>query len=370
MGKKRLGEMLLEAGVIDEHKLQAALGHQRKWGGRLGQAFVDLKLTTEAQIVTALSRKFGYQVVPPHALEAGPMLESALKVVPREFASRHNLIPFAIDSSTISVAMSDPANIAVVDEIRFRTGRRVQIALAGDQQIGDAVRRHYFNEQGAQPVEAIPFDPDTSAVQGETVVEQFGGGSTDALDDFFSRPPEPVPVAPPGAPAPLFPTALASAPRASEIGPAAAVDQGVSLPAIDLDDILAETPAARVDTVRPSAREPSKEVGKPGKPAPREDHSFDLHLEETEPVLATDLVGSGDPMGQRASRPPASRPAGGPGARGDDQAVLDVLDRLVHGEPVAPEVVKPAQMVAALVRLLLQKRVISEEEFLAEFRRK
>ena len=60
--KKRLGELLIDAGVIDEAMLQSALGHQRRWGGRIGQAMLDLKLTTEPTIVQALARKLGFEV--------------------------------------------------------------------------------------------------------------------------------------------------------------------------------------------------------------------------------------------------------------------------------------------------------------------
>ena len=72
--KKRLGELLLEAGVIDEAMLQSALGHQRRWGGRLGQALLDLKLASESVIVEALARKAGIEVarlsdLEPYALE-------------------------------------------------------------------------------------------------------------------------------------------------------------------------------------------------------------------------------------------------------------------------------------------------------------
>ncbi len=177
MARKRLGEMLLEAGVIDEHKLHAALGHQRKWGGRLGQALVDLKLATEAQIVEALSQKFGYEVVKPEALEPNPHLESALKLLPREFAQKANLVPFQADSGTISVAMSDPANIAVVDEIRFRTGRRVKIVLGGDRELAEAVKRLYF--AGGEH-EAIALDFEELEQPVEPIVEQFVGGSAEA----------------------------------------------------------------------------------------------------------------------------------------------------------------------------------------------
>lgn len=156
--KKRLGEMLVEAGVIDATQLQSALGHQRKWGGKLGQALVDLKLATEAQIVAALSRKFGYPVVNVAALAPSPALEAALKLVPRELALRQTFLPVAADTGTITVAMADPSNVTVVDELAFRTGRRVKVGLAGDREIAGAVRRLCFAEEEPRRCAPIPLD--------------------------------------------------------------------------------------------------------------------------------------------------------------------------------------------------------------------
>ena len=334
--RKRLGEMLLEAGVIDEHKLQAALGHQRRWGGRLGQAFVDLKLATEAQIVAALSRKFGYQVVPARALEDGPLLAAALKLVPRDFAARHNLIPYAMDTSTISVAMADPANIAVVDEIRFRTGRRVQIALAGDRQIAAAVQRHYFGDQGPS-VAAIPLDVDLGETSpGDTVVDQFGGGSTDALEDFFARPHETAASAE-GTLLP-FPT---SAPAVAPLAPLPGSGP-VELPPVDLDDLLAEPVEA---------------------PAPGRGDVFDLRLEDVEPLVGSLPTSQPASHGSFGAPPPAE-------SQDEARALLATLDRLIRGEAVAPEAARPVQMAAALVRLLIRKGVVTEAELLAELRRR
>ncbi|HZY05817.1 MAG TPA: hypothetical protein VFF02_20190, partial [Anaeromyxobacteraceae bacterium] len=206
--RKRLGEMLLEAGVIDQNQLDAALGHQRKWGGRLGQALVDLKITSEASVVEALSRKFGYEVVRLDALEGGPLLESALRLLPREMAARHNVLPYAADTSTVSVAMSDPGNIAVVDEIRFRAGRRVRVALAGDREIAAAVRRLYFpGEKDPAPL-SLELEDDPGS--GETMV-QFGSRAPDALDRFFATPPS---SGAPSGPGPAAPAAAAPAPEA------------------------------------------------------------------------------------------------------------------------------------------------------------
>jgi MshEN domain len=154
--KRRLGEMLIEAGAIDATQLQSALGHQRRWGGKLGQALVDLGLATEAQLVGALSRKFGFEVVDVAALTPSPQLEAALKLVPRDLALRQALIPVASDSGSLTVAMADPSNIGVVDELAFRAGRRVKVALAGDREITAAVRRLYFGEE--ERITAIALD--------------------------------------------------------------------------------------------------------------------------------------------------------------------------------------------------------------------
>ena len=175
--RKRLGEMLLEAGAIDDAQLQAALSHQRKWGGKLGQALVDLKLVTEPQIVGALSRKLGYEIVEVSALQRTPALEEALKLVPSDVAVRQTVLPIESDASSLTVAMSDPSNIAVVDELAFRTGRRIKIALAGDRAITAAVQRLYFPEEdrrggvlhrvtAARAGEAAPRAPVTAARAG------------------------------------------------------------------------------------------------------------------------------------------------------------------------------------------------------------
>ncbi|ACG75351.1 General secretory system II protein E domain protein [Anaeromyxobacter sp. K] len=216
IGKRRLGELLLEAGVIDATQLQSALGHQRQWGVRLGQALVDLKLAGEADIVQALSRKYGYEVARLDALEPYA-LELALRLVPREFALRNNVFPLGADTGTLAVAMSDPTNLAVVDELRFRTGRKVKVCIGGDREIAAAVRDRYPHDHA---IEAIALDLDADDPPGEAVLDPFGGGSKDALEAFFGsgaaaaapRPAAPRAAPPPGA-APPTDAASAAGPR-------------------------------------------------------------------------------------------------------------------------------------------------------------
>jgi hypothetical protein len=455
--KKRIGEMLLEAGIIDETQLKAALGHQRQWGMRLGQALVDLKLATEPDIVRTLSLKFGFDVAKLDALEPYGH-EQALKLFPPEFVTRNNVFPMWADTANVTVAMSDPSNLALVDEIRFRTGRRVKVCIGGDQEVAEAVKRSYPAEGG---VEAIALDLDADGEQGiagEAMFDPFGGGSKDALQAFFEGTAEgqpegeaaarPSPEAPPAAaaaPAPSSPAAAlpagparpapqhpqqeaargpaktasgppaqqpgatarpavaavparpaavaapaprpaapaaprsapapAAAPRPAGPGPAAAaVRPSAPQPAARLapaPPAAAARPAPTQPAARPAPAQPAARPGlaqptaraavpQPGAGARRPE----LELEDRspprgEPVLATDLA-PGEAEGEPESRELTER----------ELAILESLDRLAGGAPAEPDVVKPAQAMAALIRLLIRKRIVSEQDFLDELSKK
>jgi hypothetical protein len=438
--KKRLGEMLMDAGIIDETQLKAALGHQRQWGVRLGQALVDLKLATEPDIVRALSTKFGFPIAKLGELEPYG-LEQAVGLVPRDFAIRNNVFPMAADTASLTVAMSDPTNLAIVDELRFRTGRRVKVCMGGDREVADAVRRHY--PAGEAEVEAIALDLDVDeGQQSEAVFDPFGGGSKDALEAFFGQPSEPAPapaaapppaaVAPPAAPAAVAAAAPAPArPRAPAPPAPAPAPKAVAAPAAKapVPRPPAPSPApARAPAPAPSrgpAPAPAPAAARPAAPSPRPapapapaaarpapaappaaapspaaprpvSRSVELELEEvappaapsepgageatftleaappdlapfpdeitgSEPILATDLAPEEEMVEGRAAPRPLTP---------DELAILDALERLAGGHHAEPDIVKPAQAMAALVRLLLRKRVITEQEFLDEFGKK
>ncbi len=403
--RKRLGELLLEAGVIDAAQLQAALGHQRQWGARLGQALVDLKLVAEADVVQALSRKYGYEVARLDALQPYS-LQQALRLVPREFAVRNNVLPMAADPGAITVAMSDPTNLSVVDELRFRTGRRVRICVGGDREVAAAVRQHYPSEQVLEPI-ALDLDAD-DAPAGEQVLDPFGGGSKDALEAFFGGGPAPVtPVAAAAAAGPARrpgPPPAAARPPASTTPASPSPRQTTGAPAPGARP-PSPAPAAPPNVSGPAARTgapaPRSPVRAPGLPA-------DLELEDAHPgspeaigKARAALLGDVPPGGlsepedhghapsvnvppARPAPPPAEpvflavpasqaapvpSPRGAPPLGDHDRAVLDALDRLAGGAHAEPELLRPAQAMAAVIRLLIRRGIVSEREFLDELRR-
>ncbi|HZZ85354.1 MAG TPA: hypothetical protein VFE30_12505 [Anaeromyxobacteraceae bacterium] len=313
--KKRLGEMLIEAGVIDETQLKAALGHQRRWGGKLGQSLVDMKMTTENHIVEALAKRFGYEVVDLRSLAPSPALDAALQLVPRDLATRHTFLPFAVDAGSLSVAMSDPSNIGAVDELSFRTGKRIKVALAGDREVYDAVRRFYYAEEEAEKtVEPISLELEHAPLELETTADPFGSLQS-YFDEMAGAAPRPTPPAPPPSLPPSWPSQA----------PARAGQSPVAPPPPPVSPLAAPPPLPF-------------EAG-----APPDAFDDDVILD------ATDLapVTGEEPLG----------PSG--------QEVLEAVLRLSRGEPIEEAVVSSRQLAAGLIRLLLDKELVTPAEVAA-----
>ena len=145
--KKKLGEILLEAGVIDKFQLKSALAEQAKWGGRLGNHLVQMGTLTEDLLVKALSKQLK---IPNLDLSQMAVTPDVLELVPQEIAEKFHLVPVAVkkiaNKKTLIVAMSDPTNLDAVDELQFRTGHIIKPAVAGDTAIELAIRRFYYGE--------------------------------------------------------------------------------------------------------------------------------------------------------------------------------------------------------------------------------
>jgi hypothetical protein len=307
--RKRLGEILLEAGIIDGTQLQAALGHQRRWGGRLGQALIDLKMASEEQIVATLATKMGFERAPVELIEYGPGLELALRLVPHEFAERNQLLPFAADPASLWVAMADPTNMGVIDELAFRTGRNVKLSIAGDRELARAIRRLYLGDK--RGVDAIALDEkDEAPVE---MVGPYDQGYTQGLDEYFPRREPPPAPAGPGAP-PRVP----ARPETSVSGPEARLAAAVR--------------GLRGEDEIPPALRPQ--------------------LPEDPPELIVEMT-------------PDEDGDGGFGPR--VEVILEGLERIGSGEGSTPELARLSRFTAAMVRILVKKRLVSEDELAAAF---
>jgi type IV pilus assembly protein PilB len=165
MSRKKLGEMLIEAGVLDETGLRQALNDQRRWGRTLGRTLVELGLVDEDTLVAVLAKQLGIQSVDLGDYDVPPRV---LDLVPAELARQHHLVPFAQPMKFLDVAMSDPTNLGVVDELRIRTQLNIRPYLAGPRQLERAIGHYYGLGLGARPEVMVHLDtPDTFEVEPE-----------------------------------------------------------------------------------------------------------------------------------------------------------------------------------------------------------
>lgn len=140
MARKRIGEILVQAGVLDNAGLRAALAEQRRWGGHLGRVLIDMKLVSEEALVRALSHQLNFPTVDLDQLDVA---DATLELVPGELAEQHSLIPFNLEGKFLDVAMSDPTNLGIIDELRIRTQLNVRPYLAGPKMIERTLGRLY-----------------------------------------------------------------------------------------------------------------------------------------------------------------------------------------------------------------------------------
>ena len=130
--KKRLGEILLERGLIDSDQLNSALAHQRQWGMRLGTALVAKGFVAEGALTRILSESLGIPMVDLSRVVVDP---KALALVSRRTCEAHDVLPLGFKEEPnrrkiLLLAMADPLNATVIDEIGFTNDCIVKPAIA------------------------------------------------------------------------------------------------------------------------------------------------------------------------------------------------------------------------------------------------
>ena len=149
--KKRLGEILMERGLIDGDQLTSALAHQRQWGMRLGTALVAKGFVAEGMLTRVLSESLGIPMVDLSRVIIDPKV---LALVSRRTCETHGVLPLAIKDQPngrriVLLAMADPLNVTVIDEIGFTNDCVVKPAIAQISSLEQAVRRYYLGQRVA-----------------------------------------------------------------------------------------------------------------------------------------------------------------------------------------------------------------------------
>jgi type IV pilus assembly protein PilB len=146
-----LGQVLLALGAIAEEELNAALTEQRRNGERIGAILVRRGLDEE-HVARALAR----QLRLPHASPPLQPDPAAVRLVDGAAAARLRVVPLAATDRTLRVAMSDPLDAAAMDDLRFRTGRRIEPVVASRTAVEGAIVGAYHADAVDEVLTRLP----------------------------------------------------------------------------------------------------------------------------------------------------------------------------------------------------------------------
>lgn len=138
--KKRLGDLLVDSGIISDEQLKEALGEQRKTKQKLGDLLISQGYVTEQQLIEVLEFQLGI----PHVNLSRYQIESSIiHIIPESLARRYQVIPLSKDGSKLMVAMVDPLDYFAIEELRMSTGFRIEPAISSRDDLLRAIARHY-----------------------------------------------------------------------------------------------------------------------------------------------------------------------------------------------------------------------------------
>lgn len=173
--KMKLGQMLIDAGLIDEFQLNSALSHQRNCGGgRLGSSLIKLKYITEENLLSFLAEQLNLPRLDLSRIRISPEIPAC---IPAEKAWEYRAVP--VDRKEMHgtphllVAMGDPTDLTAIDALQFMTGCRVRPALAFESAIVEALVNHY----GPLVTEEELFEPEPASAVQNTADAGAPGGS-------------------------------------------------------------------------------------------------------------------------------------------------------------------------------------------------
>jgi type IV pilus assembly protein PilB len=179
--RKRLGDILVEAGLINNEQLQEALSKQKILGKRLGNVLVETGLATEDSIATTLARQMNIPYLNLNELSIPP---EVLTTIPDGIVRSHNLIPVKLDGNRLQITMVDPLDVFIIDEINFQTGYEIDISISAESQIEAAIRHYYGKHDMIQTaVDNLAAERSTEVSLSDSLFTTFDiGGSDDSSD--------------------------------------------------------------------------------------------------------------------------------------------------------------------------------------------
>ncbi|MCL6598564.1 MAG: GspE/PulE family protein [Alicyclobacillus macrosporangiidus] len=152
MARKRLGDLLVEMGLITQEQLQDVLQTQRETKARIGELLIKKGYVTEEQIIEALEFQLGIPHINLYRYAVDP---SVVQLVPEALARRHLAFPVKKDKQRMTVAMADPLDFYAIEDLQMSTGFQIEPAIASKDELRAFIERYYGMRESVDELKAV-----------------------------------------------------------------------------------------------------------------------------------------------------------------------------------------------------------------------
>lgn len=159
-----LGELLIREKIINQDQLKTAADYEKKNKVSIGSALVTLGHISEEEMAQALSRQLGYPYIDLSQFEVYP---DVINLIPVDIAKKHMIMPIHRIRSFLTMAMVDPTDLDVIENVRFRTSLSIQPVIASESGINDAINKYYGS---------------SDAVRVKEILDEFEHGDSGVVD--------------------------------------------------------------------------------------------------------------------------------------------------------------------------------------------
>ena len=166
---KRLGDILVESGFLNATELAEVLSVQKETGKRLGEVIVESGLMSEFDILRAVSSQYNYPIIDLSGIDVDP---KATALLTQKFCEENIVFPIGFDNDNLVVAIDDPMNITIEDELQFQTGYQISLMLATHSSIVDAIKVHYGKESAQKAAEELGVSMEADNLEADSELSE------------------------------------------------------------------------------------------------------------------------------------------------------------------------------------------------------
>ncbi len=166
--RKKLGEILVEVGLITEEQLENALQIQKETGEKLGKVLAQQNYITESEIMEVLEFQLG---IPHVDLDNIEISSDIIKLIPYSLVQRHGILPIKLERDLLYVAMDDPLNFIAIEDLRMATRHEIAPMIASKASIDRTISRVYGSDSADKAIQEFKQESDTLTSSSSDILE-------------------------------------------------------------------------------------------------------------------------------------------------------------------------------------------------------